>query len=53
MEMKEKIRKVYEKNNIIVNDETIEAIMQDKERTKRLIKLYEEIIKKFELEVNV
>lgn len=42
MEIKEKIRKVYQKNNIIVNDETVEAIMQDKERTKGLMKLYKD-----------
>lgn len=42
MEIKEKIRKVYQKNGIIVNDETIEAIMQDEERTKGLIRLYKQ-----------
>lgn len=42
MEIKEKIRKIYQKNNIIVNDETVEAIMQDKERTKGLMKLYKD-----------
>lgn len=42
MEIKEKIKKVYQKNNIIVNDETIEAIMQDKERTKGLMRLYKD-----------
>ncbi len=42
MEIKEKIRKIYQKNNIIVNDETIEAIIQDKERTKGLMKLYKD-----------
>lgn len=42
MEIKEKIKKVYQKNNIIVNDETVKAIMQDKERTKGLMKLYKD-----------
>ena len=42
MEIKEKIRKIYQKNNIIVNDETVEAIMQDKERTKGLMRLYKD-----------
>lgn len=42
MGIKEKIRKIYQKNNIIVNDETVEAIMQDKERTKGLMKLYKD-----------
>ncbi len=42
MEIKEKIRKVYQKNNIIVSDETIEAIIQDEERTKGLIRLYKQ-----------
>lgn len=42
MEIKEKIRKVYQKNNIIVNDKTVEAIMQDKEKTKGLMKLYKD-----------
>lgn len=42
MKIKEKIKKVYQKNNIIVNEETIEAIMKDKERTKGLIKIYED-----------
>ncbi len=42
MEIKEKIRKVYQKNNIIVNDETAEAIMQDKERTEGLMRLYKD-----------
>ncbi|MCI8470406.1 MAG: hypothetical protein HFJ35_02780 [Clostridia bacterium] len=40
MEIKEKIRKVYQKNNIIVNHETVEAIMQDKVRTEGLMRLY-------------
>ena len=42
MGIKEKIRKVYQKNDIIVNDETVEAIMQDEEKTKRLMKLYKD-----------
>lgn len=42
MRKKEKIKKVYQKNNIIVNDETVEAIMQDKERTKGLIRIYKQ-----------
>ncbi len=42
MEIKEKIRKVHQKNNIIVNDEIVEAIMQDKERTEGLMRLYKD-----------
>lgn len=42
MEIKEKIRKVYQKNNIIVNDGTVEAIMQDKKRTEGLMRLYKD-----------
>lgn len=42
MEIKEKIRKVYQKNNIIVNDETVEAIMQDKKKTEGLMRLYKD-----------
>lgn len=42
MEIKEKIKKVYQKNNIIVNDETVEAIMQDKKRTEELMRLYKD-----------
>lgn len=40
MEIKEKIKKFYQENNIIVNDDTVEVIMQDKEKTKGLLKLY-------------
>lgn len=42
MEIKEKIKKSLSKNNIIVNDETIEAIMQDKKRTEGLMRLYKD-----------
>lgn len=40
MEIKEKVKNVYQKDNIIVNDVTVETIMQDKEKTKVLLKLY-------------
>ena len=42
MEKKEKLRKVYTKYGIDVDEETIELIMTDEERTKGLIKLYEQ-----------
>lgn len=42
MDKEEKNKKGLRKNNIIVNDETIEAIMQDKERTKGLIRIYKQ-----------
>lgn len=42
MDKKEKNKKVYQKNNIIVNDETVEVTMQDKERTKGLIRIYKQ-----------
>lgn len=42
MQIKEKIKKVYQKNDIIVNDETVEVIMQDKERTEGLMRLYKD-----------
>lgn len=53
MEMKEKIREIYKKYNINIDEKRLKTITQDKERTKRLIKFYEKIIKDFESEVNV
>lgn len=42
MEIKEKIKKIYQKNNIIVDDDYIENAMKDKERVKGFIRLYKE-----------
>lgn len=42
MEQKEKIKKVYAKYGIDVDDETIEVLMTDEERTKGIIKLYKQ-----------
>lgn len=42
MRKKEKIRKVYTKYGIDVDDETIEILMTDEERTKGIIKLYKQ-----------
>lgn len=42
MENKEKIRKVYTKYGIDVEDETIELIMEDEERIKGLIRIYKQ-----------
>lgn len=42
MEIKEKIKKVYQKNNIIIRDESIEVIMQSKEKAERLMRLYKD-----------
>lgn len=42
MEIKEKIRKVYRKNSIIVDDEAVEAIIQDKKKTEGLMRLYKD-----------
>lgn len=42
MEKKEKIRKVYTKYGIGVDDRTIEVLMTDEERTKGIIKLYKQ-----------
>lgn len=42
MSNKEKIRKVYTKYGIDVDDETIELIMTDEERTKGLIRVYKQ-----------
>lgn len=53
MEIKEKIQKFYQQKNIIVDDYTVKAIMQNKERTIELIRLYEEIIKNIKMEVNL
>lgn len=42
MEIKEKIKKIYQKSNIIVNDDYIENAMKNKERVKGYMRLYEE-----------
>lgn len=42
MKIKEKIRKIYQKNNVKVDDDYIENAMKDKERVKAYMRLYEE-----------
>lgn len=42
MNKKEKIKQIYAKNNIEVNDEYIENAMQDKERVKAFMRLYKQ-----------
>lgn len=42
MKKKEKIRCVYKKHGVRVNDETMEAILEDKKRTKALLHRYKE-----------
>ena len=42
MEKKEKIKKVYTKYGVDVDDKTIELLMTDEERTKGVIKLYKQ-----------
>lgn len=42
MEIKEKIKKIHQKNNIIVDDDYIENAMKDKERVKGFMRLYKE-----------
>ena len=42
MKNKEKIRKVYTKYGIDVDNKTIEILMTDEERTKGIIKLYKQ-----------
>ena len=42
MEIKEKIRKVYQKNGIEVDDEYIEYKMKDKEKVKQFMRIYKQ-----------
>ena len=42
MEIKEKIRKVYQKNGVQVKDDYIEHKMQDKEKVKQFMRIYKE-----------
>lgn len=42
MEIKEMIRKVYQKNGINVDDEYIEGILEDKQRTNNILRLYKQ-----------
>ena len=42
MEIKEKIRKVYQKSGAQVDDDYIEYKMQDKEKVKQFMKIYKE-----------
>ena len=41
MSIKEKIKKIYEKNKIVVSDEYIENAMKDKKRVNAFMELYE------------
>ena len=41
MEIKEKIKKYYQKSGIILDDNTLKNIMKDKQRVYNLLKLYE------------
>ena len=49
MQIKEKIRKIYENNNIKVSDDYIEDAIKNKERVKLFLELYQKEYK----EVNV
>ena len=40
MEIKEKIRKIYQKNGVSVDDDYIEYKMKDKEKVKQFIRIY-------------
>lgn len=42
MTQKEKIKKIYEKNNIIVSDEYIENAMKDKKRVEAFMREYKQ-----------
>lgn len=42
MEIKEKIRKVYQKSGVQVDDDFIEYKMQDKEKVKQFMRLYKQ-----------
>lgn len=42
MEIKEKIKKVYQKNGIEVDDEYIEYKMKDKEKVKQFMRIYKQ-----------
>lgn len=42
MEIKEMIRKVYQKSGVEVDDEYIEYKMQDKEKVKQFMRIYKE-----------
>ena len=42
MEIKKKIRKVYQKSGAQVDDDYIEYKMQDKEKVKQFMKIYKE-----------
>lgn len=42
MEVKEMIRKVYQKNGVKVDEEYIEYKMKDKEKVKQFIKIYKQ-----------
>ncbi len=42
MQIKQKIRKVYEKYGVSVSDEALKTILKDKERTKGIMRLYKE-----------
>lgn len=42
MGKREKIRNIYRKHGVFVGDETIQAIIEDKERTKALMRVYKQ-----------
>lgn len=42
MEIKEKIKKVYQKNGIEADDEYIEYKMKDKEKVKQFMRIYKQ-----------
>lgn len=40
MEIKEKIRKIYQKNGVGIREEDIEKILEDEEKTQQFMRLY-------------
>ena len=39
---KEKIKQIYQKFDIIVSEDVIESVLQDKEKTKGMMKIYKD-----------